>query len=113
MNGAPGGHLRPCDAIRISIGETGFEPATARPPAGCATRLRHSPWTGKPTAASVRTRCERVFAQTELGPELRRCCRCGELKPVDEFSWRRRDKGERDTHCRPCRSAYGEEHYAA
>ena len=27
-----------------SVGETGFEPATARPPAGCATRLRHSPW---------------------------------------------------------------------
>jgi hypothetical protein len=27
-----------------AIGETGFEPATARPPAGCATRLRHSPW---------------------------------------------------------------------
>src|SRR5207244_11131707 len=27
-----------------SIGETGFEPATARPPAGCATSLRHSPW---------------------------------------------------------------------
>jgi site-specific DNA recombinase len=26
------------------VGETGFEPATARPPAGCATRLRHSPW---------------------------------------------------------------------
>ena len=28
----------------LVIGETGFEPATARPPAGCATRLRHSPW---------------------------------------------------------------------
>ena len=27
----------------LLIGETGFEPATARPPAGCATRLRHSP----------------------------------------------------------------------
>jgi hypothetical protein len=27
----------------LVIGETGFEPATARPPAGCATRLRHSP----------------------------------------------------------------------
>src|SRR5579884_2815181 len=27
-----------------AVGETGFEPATARPPAGCATRLRHSPW---------------------------------------------------------------------
>jgi hypothetical protein len=31
-----------CRAFRV--GETGFEPATARPPAGCATRLRHSPW---------------------------------------------------------------------
>jgi hypothetical protein len=31
----------------FSIGETGFEPATARPPAGCATRLRHSPWLSK------------------------------------------------------------------
>ena len=28
----------------MSIGEPGFEPATARPPAECATRLRHSPW---------------------------------------------------------------------
>src|SRR4051794_7745026 len=25
------------------IGATGFEPATFRPPAGCATRLRHAP----------------------------------------------------------------------
>src|SRR5437764_8394944 len=25
------------------IGATGFEPATARPPAECATRLRHAP----------------------------------------------------------------------
>ncbi len=30
--------------VAALIGETGFEPATARPPAGCATRLRHSPW---------------------------------------------------------------------
>jgi hypothetical protein len=29
--------------VILAIGETGFEPATARPPAGCATRLRHSP----------------------------------------------------------------------
>lgn len=33
-------------AFRV-IGETGFEPATARPPAGCATRLRHSPYVFK------------------------------------------------------------------
>src|SRR5258708_2662389 len=31
----------------LVIGETGFEPATARPPAGCATRLRPSPWLTK------------------------------------------------------------------
>src|SRR3954447_2755180 len=34
------------------IGETGFEPATARPPAGCATRLRHSPWCYVPERAT-------------------------------------------------------------
>src|SRR4051794_3627383 len=28
----------------LTIGATGFEPATFRPPAGCATRLRHAPW---------------------------------------------------------------------
>ena len=29
--------------LRPLVGTTGFEPATARPPAGCATRLRHVP----------------------------------------------------------------------
>jgi site-specific DNA recombinase len=55
-NGAPGGAvlsnsrtsdlLFPVDGSSFGemVGETGFEPATARPPAGCATRLRHSPW---------------------------------------------------------------------
>jgi hypothetical protein len=45
--------------------------------------------------------------------ELRKCYRCGEFKPVEEFSWRRKTKGQRDSFCRPCRSAYGKEHYAA
>ncbi len=36
--------MRPDECSEAVIGETGFEPATARPPAGCATRLRHSPW---------------------------------------------------------------------
>jgi hypothetical protein len=38
----PSPKFRVCSAFS-GIGETGFEPATARPPAGCATRLRHSP----------------------------------------------------------------------
>ena len=30
----------------MKVGATGFEPATFRPPAGCATRLRHAPKSG-------------------------------------------------------------------
>jgi hypothetical protein len=37
----------------LRIGETGFEPATARPPAGCATRLRHSPWLSRKRATGI------------------------------------------------------------
>ena len=45
------------------------------------------------------------------GSPIQKCYRCGELKPVEEFSWRRKAKGQRDSFCRPCRSAYGKEHY--
>ena len=45
--------------------------------------------------------------------ELRTCGRCGLSKPVDEFAWRRRRKRQRDNLCRPCRSAYGRDHYLA
>jgi hypothetical protein len=44
---------------------------------------------------------------------MRRCGRCGEEKPVGDFAWRRIAKGQRDNYCRPCRSAYKKEHYAA
>jgi hypothetical protein len=49
--------------------------------------------------------------QEAEGP--RKCYRCGELKPAGDFAWRRKAAGQRDTFCRPCRSAYGKEHYAA
>ena len=42
-----------------------------------------------------------------------RCCRCRERKAPDEFAWRRKAQGQRDTFCRPCRSTYGREHYLA
>jgi hypothetical protein len=42
-----------------------------------------------------------------------KCYRCGEVKPAEDFAWRRKAKEQRDTFCRPCRSAYGKEHYAA
>jgi hypothetical protein len=47
------------------------------------------------------------------GGNSKTCGRCGEIKPADDFSWRRREKGQRDSLCRPCRSEYGKEHYAA
>ena len=37
----------------------------------------------------------------------------GELKRAEDFAWRRKSKGQRDSFCRPCRSAYGKEHYQA
>ena len=45
--------------------------------------------------------------------EEKRCYRCHEVKPIEDFAWRRKQKGQRDSFCRPCRSAYGKEHYAA
>jgi hypothetical protein len=45
--------------------------------------------------------------------DLRKCYRCGKLRPFEAFAWRRKAKGQRDSFCRPCRSAYGKEHYAA
>ena len=43
----------------------------------------------------------------------RTCGRCGGLKPLTEFAWRRKEKGQRDNYCRPCRAAYHREHYEA
>jgi hypothetical protein len=34
------------------------------------------------------------------------------MKPLDEFAWRRKERGQRDNYCRPCRSAYKHEHYS-
>jgi hypothetical protein len=42
---------------------------------------------------------------------MRRCGRCDEVKPVDQFNWRRKGRGQRDNYCRTCRSAYHREHY--
>jgi hypothetical protein len=65
------------------------------------------------TAYSIPDQCEHMFALPETGREIRKCYRCGELKPVHEFAWRRKKRDQRDSFCRPCRSAYGREHYEA
>ena len=35
------------------------------------------------------------------------------MKPVEEFAWRRKAKGQRHNYCRPCHSEYHREHYLA
>jgi hypothetical protein len=44
---------------------------------------------------------------------LIRCYRCNQAKPAGDFAWKRRARDQRDSLCRPCRSEYGKEHYAA
>ncbi len=51
-----------------------------------------------------------MFVSEDDG-ELRQCGRCHELKPIESFNWRRRERGQRDNMCRSCRSAYKREHY--
>jgi hypothetical protein len=53
-----------------------------------------------------------VFVSRDDGP-LIKCYRCGELKPPEAFAWRRRNVGQRDSFCRPCRAQYKREHYLA
>ena len=60
---------------------------------------------------SVRTLCEHLFVRD--GSSHIKCYRCGEVKPARDFAWRRKAKRQRDSFCRPCRSAYKREHYEA
>ena len=44
---------------------------------------------------------------------MKRCGRCGELKGVNDFAWRRKARGQRQTYCRACQAAYNRAHYLA
>ena len=35
------------------------------------------------------------------------------MKPVEDFAWRRKEKGQRHNYCRPCHAEYHREHYLA
>ena len=40
-----------------------------------------------------------------------RCCACKEDKPPQEFWFRRKTKGQRQSRCKPCVLLYQKEHY--
>jgi len=43
----------------------------------------------------------------------RKCSRCGIVKPLGDFAGGQSKGKKVDTYCRPCRAAYGREHYEA
>jgi hypothetical protein len=47
------------------------------------------------------------------GSARQRCYRCQEVKPAEEFAWRRKARNQRDSFCRRCRAKYHHEHYIA
>jgi len=56
-----------------------------------------------------------MFDDTPSQPagQVRRCGRCQQVRPIDDFAWRRKARGQRDDYCRPCRADYHHEHYIA
>src|ERR1700679_3064733 len=63
------------------IGETGFEPATARPPAGCATRLRHSPWLRRSYSRQPEAACRAGDGNRTRPKSLEGFCATTTLRP--------------------------------
>ncbi len=64
------------------------------------------------TSSSVRPACEHTFVMRD-GSVSQTCYGCSELKPAEDFAWRRRARNQRDSFCRACRSEYGRKHYLA
>jgi hypothetical protein len=111
-----GRRLRPRLRLPGVFDESGRQDLNLRPPGPQPGAL--------PDCATPRGRLEsttrfrpilmRTYVRSMEPPDdFRKCYCCGELKAVEEFSWRRKARGQRDSFCRPCRSAYGKEHYAA
>ena len=46
-----------------------------------------------------------------LSTTVKRCTKCGLVKPVDEFNFRHRDKGVRHGYCRECGKEFTRSHY--
>ena len=54
-----------------------------------------------------------ALSETSTSEALRRCGRCGQMKPEADFAWRRQARNQRDNYCSPCRADYKHSHYAA
>jgi hypothetical protein len=106
---------------RAEAGHPGFEPGIADFGGRCLSQFGQCPstpivtaglaWPGAFRPVAWRT-CVRMKSSVEQ-TKLRRCSRCGGLKPLEDFAWHRKAKRQRNHYCRPCQSIYGKAHYAA
>ena len=44
---------------------------------------------------------------------MKKCSRCGEVKPIEEFHYQNKAKGRRSSWCRDCKNARSRENYWA
>lgn len=68
----------------------------------------------RPGLAGRYRRLERPRQDLQFSGEphgLRKCSRCGELRPLADFPFRRMQAGEKGHYCRPCQAAYRRDHY--
>lgn len=42
---------------------------------------------------------------------MKQCGRCGRELPLDEFAWKSREAGTKQSYCRSCQAEYRREHY--
>jgi superfamily II helicase len=42
---------------------------------------------------------------------MKSCSTCGLSKPLDQFSWKQKDRGSRQSICKPCFREYVKQHY--
>src|SRR5207253_1981776 len=54
--------------------------------------------------------CSRFHSQPSA-PAVRRCIWCGLTKPIDDFAFRNRALGTRQSQCRECHATYRRTHY--
>lgn len=86
------------------------------------TRVRFPPFASPPRAVSLTEHksgplriydSNRFLCLCRMLIMKKSCSICGELRCVEDFNWRSRDKGVRMKYCRGCQHKFSRNHYAA
>jgi hypothetical protein len=71
----------------------------------------HEPKPGRKPQGGAALRNASRTAAAHPTPDTRRCSKCEVIKSVDEFDWKDRKKGHRQSWCRDCWKAYQRERW--